>query len=453
MTDRLPDGDNGQSYKGQALGTDNNGFVRKIKVDEEGNLIVELEGDTGGFVSTNTVFGDKITASRVAQITGNFYFGVQEGEYDSVTNGSGSISLKGGLGYENLLSVASGATANSDARIEDLDSMRYIPGFELGAFVTTVFTEPTGDGYIKIGLTDSGANGFFVGFKEVDGKQKFGFGRVKDGVETFITQDEFNGDKLDGTGLSKVTLDPSKGNIWLVRFGYLGFAPPTLQYVTPEGKLILVHKIEYPNSSDETHISSTYLSPYAEVSNGTTAENVEVKIGSVCAYVVDGNAVGINDRDFSYGTTGTLASGAYARRLLIEFRNSGSFQGALMPSAKTHKINAILNYLSITLDGQNKPVVLEILVIPDADITGGTYSKVSNNSILDLATDSTVNTFANAQVIFTDTFKSNIADKIEPFLDKLKLKLRTGYHAVFTLTSDTTLAIDWAFANAWSEEF
>ena len=112
-----------------------------------------------------------------------------------------------------------------------------------------------------------------------------------------------------------------------------------------------------------------------------------------------------------------------------------------------------MNYLSITLDGQNKPLVLEILAVPDADITGGTYSKVSPNSILEIATDSVINTYANAQVLFTDTFKSNIADKIEPFLDKLKLKLKPGFHGVFALTSDTTQAIEWAFANAWSEEF
>jgi len=208
--------------------------------------------------------------------------------------------------------------------------------------------------------------------------------------------------------------------------------------------------IEYPNSSEVTHISNTNLPVRAEISNGTQNEIVKVRIGSISAFVSDGSAVEANTRKFSRGISGTLTSGAFARRNLIAFKNEGTYSGGLLPTTKSHRISAILDFLSITLYGQNKPVLLEILVIPAADLISGTFITVDPDSILEISQDA-LYTLTNAKVIFSDSFKSNIADKIELFTAILQLNLRPGEHAMFALTSDSTLAIDYVFSNAWSE--
>ena len=394
-----------------------------------------------------STFGDLIVAQRVPNLTAQFHLGLVSGE--TIVDGSPQISIAGEVGFENLLEVASTGVAGSSGSLESKNGLRYIPGYEFGVWFTALFTQPTIDGYVKAGLFETD-NGFWIGFKEHEGSIQFGLCRVKNGVEYFTPQSEFNIDKLDGTAESKFTIDTTKGNIFLIRGGYLGFAPIVFSIKLPNGSIQSFHMIEYPNSSEVTHISNTNLPVRAEISNGTQNEIVKVRIGSISAFVSDGSAVEANTRKFSRGISGTLASGAFARRNLIAFKNEGTFSGGLLPTPKTHRISAILDFLSITLDGQNKPVLLEILVIPAADLISGTFTTVDPDSILEISQDA-IYTLTNAKVIFSDSFKSNIADKIELFTTILQLNLRPEEHAMFALTSDSTLTIDYVFSNAWSE--
>jgi hypothetical protein len=408
--------------------------------------------DNSGYASKNSGFGDRISLPRIPQLTGNFYLGIaaDSATVDLIGN-TAQISIKGAAGFENLLSIETGIEPGNEASIEDVESLVYQPSYELGIYFTTVIKKPTVDGFILIGIFDRFLNGFYIGYRLVGEIPTFGFGKVKDGVHDFVPITNFNQDKLDGTGQSGFKVDLTKGNVWNIRTGYLGFAPPSLEIMNEWGTMITAHKFPYPNTSEVTHVSSTYLSPAIKVNNGTAAENVEVKIGSYGAYIVapDKNP---NKRTFSLGERGTLIGfGGYDRRLMIAFRNSGSFQGPLMPTIKLHKIVAILQYLSVTLIGQNKGVLLEILAVPSADVTPGLYKKPYADSVLDYTTDSTFIDI-NAKVLFATTLGST-EDKIEPPVDKLASKLRGDFHAVFAISSDTVQNIEWVFANAWFENF
>ena len=394
-----------------------------------------------------STFGDLNVAQRIPGLTAQFYLGLVTGETN--VEGLPQVAIVGDAGFENLLEVATTGIAGSSGSLESKDGLRYIPGYEFGVWFTAIFTEPTIDGYVKAGLFEE-ENGFWIGFKEHEGSIQFGLCRVKNGVDNFIPQSEFNVDKLDGTGFSKFTIDTGKGNIFLIRGGYLGFAPIQFAIKLPDGQIQTFHIIEYPNSSVETHISNTNLPVRTEISNGTINEIVKVQVGSISAFVTDGSSIDANIRKFSRGISGTLASGAFARRNLISFRNEGIFSGGLLPTPKNHRISALLDFLSITLDNQNKPVLLELLIIPKADLVSGTFTSVDPDSILEISQDA-VYTLTNAKVIFSDSFKSNIADKIELFMTVLQLNLRPEEHAMFALTSTSTLAIDYVFSNAWSE--
>lgn len=409
-----------------------------------------LTGSSIGETPIITTFGDLTVAQRVPFINSQFYLGINTNE--TVSDGNPLISIYGDVGYENLLKISTGAIAGANiGSVESRNGLRYIPGYEFGVWFTVVYNPPTVDGFAKTGLWD-GDNGFWIGFKKYEGSIQFGICRVKNGVEYFVPQSEFNKDKIDGSGLSKFNIDPSKGNVYLIRGGYLGYAPIVFSVKLPSGKLLIFHVIEYPNTNEQTHISNTNLPVRTAIDNGSINEEVFITVGSISAFVTDGSNADANIRKFSNGLSGVLIAGTFSRRILISFRNEGTFSGGLLPTLKNHRINAILDFLSITLDGQNKPVLLEILMVPLGALNSGTFIPVDPNSILEYSQDAAYDFVSYPPIIaFTNSFKSNVADKIELFMTVLKLSLRPSCHAVFVLTSDSTQALDYVFSNAWSE--
>jgi len=410
--------------------------------------------DGAGLSQSNTVFGDGIIGSRVPTGLGQFFYGIDDRFADSTITNGGSITITGGVGYENLLTVSTSTTPNSSAITQNTEYLRYVPSYEFGMFFTMLANKPNGDGYIKGGLFD-GDNGFWIGYKEIDGIQEFGICRVKDGLEYFIKQEEFNIDTLDGNGRSGMVLNPSFGNIYRIRGGYLGFAEILFEIISPKGEIILFHRIEYPNSSFETHVSNTNLLARIEVFNGTTAEDVVAKFGSYCTYVVDGNSADKNNRNFSLGIANLELSAvtSYNRDTIISFRSAKTFQGNLMPTAKPNKIFSLLNFFSLSLNGQNKTGLIELIKISsDNNLTGTFTSKDSGNSTISYSTNATYDFDGSEEVVFSTSFKST-DDIISLLVQELNLILKPGEDMVFAITSSTTLDIDSTFSIAWSELF
>lgn len=399
-----------------------------------------------------STFGEMTVGSRVPFINAQFVLGLNPNEFVSGGNPYPLVTIVGNIGFENMMEISTGPNAGENVGYAETKSgLRYIPGYEFGAWFTVVYTPPTVDGYIKTGLFD-GDNGFWVGFKLHGGSIKFGICRVKDGVEYFTPQEDFNIDKLDGTGLSKYVLDTSKGNVYFIRGGYLGFAPVIFGLKLPNGQILHYHIIEYPNTQELTHISNTNLPARTDVSNGTADEIVKIVTGSLMAYVTDGANIAANTRQFSKAATGTLIAGAYNGRILIAFRNEGIYSGGFLPSPKTHRIETILDFLALTLDGQNKSVLLEVIVIDKSYLVSGNWVSADPASILEYSQDAVYTDIRNnGKVVFATSFRSNVSDKIELFLSDLKLSIRPGEHGVFALTSSTTSAIEYVFSNVWSE--
>ena len=76
-------------------------------------------------------------------------------------------------------------------------------------------------------------------------------------TDTFITQENWNVDPMDGTGPSKMILDPSKGNVYQIKLQYLGYGAITF-YIEHDvtGKFVPVHIIQYANSNTSPSISN-----------------------------------------------------------------------------------------------------------------------------------------------------------------------------------------------------
>lgn len=407
--------------------------------------------DSNNHAALNSVFGDIITSKRVASIASQFVYGVDGASITNTATGGGVAAIED----QNMLVLRSGAAAGGSIRVESVDPLQYIPGYEAQAYFTAVMSRPTGAGYVRAGVYDDN-DGFRIEMRAAG----FFFIRRHGGVDAdVIAQSAFNQDRLDGQGPSGMTLNPSdmNGNIFLIRYGFLGFAPISLMILGADGAIYPVHTIKYPNTSKVTHIQNTYLPARAEVSNGATAENVFIKIGSINLAVVDGEEAKATNRTFGKGLTGTLlGAGGYNRRPLIVFRNNPNFQGPLMPAPKVHRIGAILDYLYLALDGHNKDVLVQLFLIPSSAQVGAgvSFTAADANSVLSYSVSSTLNYGAYPDGI--NPFSFGITTALKSFdkdVDKFNFNLRPGYDAVFALTSTTTLDISWIFTNLWHELF
>lgn len=91
-------------------------------------------------------------------------------------------------------------------------------------------------------------------------------------TETWVYQDDFNVDKMDGTGKSLMTIDPQKLNVYQIQYQWLG-AGAIKFYIENEvtGEFQLIHIIQYANNNTVPSFSNPSLRMlYAIASLGST---------------------------------------------------------------------------------------------------------------------------------------------------------------------------------------
>ena len=100
-------------------------------------------------------------------------------------------------------------------------------------------------------------------------------------VETRIKQADWNGDKLDGTGPSGITLDITKAQIFWMDVEWLGVGSVRMGFVI-DGQFILCHTFEHANIVTSTYITSASLPLRYDIT--TTGGGATLK--QICSTVI-----------------------------------------------------------------------------------------------------------------------------------------------------------------------
>lgn len=103
-------------------------------------------------------------------------------------------------------------------------------------------------------------------------------------VETWVYQNDFNIDKLDGTGPSGVNLDLTKLNVWQINFRWLGAGEMRFAVEDPDnGDMIFFHHIHYSNRETTVHLDNPSLKVGYVVAdlNGSGGSEVSVSGASM----------------------------------------------------------------------------------------------------------------------------------------------------------------------------
>lgn len=274
-----------------------------------------------------------------------------------------------------MIVLSSGTNVAGVAAAETVDTLRYMPGNEAYSFFTAIFSEPKANSFQRAGIYDS-ENGFFIGYDGLD----FKITRRREAVDYSQTID-----------VSKVlpleAFDPTKGNVYKISFGYLGFATINFEIMRPGGEWGLIGKIEYPNSNTVTSIASTNIPMRGEVGNSGNNTNIVLKSGSISAGIIDGGEEDPSVRAYTY-SRGTVATAA-GDTMLVAFRNTTTYAGIL------NRVKAAAQLITAATEGA-KPVRWKIYFNPTFTNTP-TWAAINSDSVMEYSTNATI-TFGTGEL-------------------------------------------------------
>jgi len=257
--------------------------------------------------------------------------------------------------------------------------------------------------------------------------------------DTFIDQADWNIDPMDGTGPSRMILDPQKGNVYQIRFQYLGYGAITY-YIEDyrSGKFLPVHKIQYANVNSSPSLINPSLKVgwFAASLGSTTDLSIHGASGMIG---VEGQQqprrlpeAQLNDKS-GVGTSFTN---------ILTIRNRRTFQGRVNLS------EVLPSALNVAVDGTK---IAEYQVIVNATLGGEpnwTYED-EDHSIVEYDTAATTATVGSGQLILAGVLGKTASTGENFFEYDLHLIPGDTLTVAVKTTSGTT---DAAAALTWLED-
>jgi hypothetical protein len=212
-------------------------------------------------------------------------------------------------------------------------------------------------------------------------------------VETTAPQSAWNGDRLDGTGLSGITLDVTKINVWWLDFQWLGSGRVRFGVFGPNGERVVAHSFENAGSLALPFMRTGTLPVSVENTNiAVTGSSSELR--TVCCGVYAEGQV-LDTYTFWRYSTGILSKNvAVPQTFIAAYRPVATING---------KRNTVQIYPETLNVYTTQPI--GITLFQTSDYTGGTWSNAGAGSTLERSTDGTF-VYANSEsftTFFCDT--------------------------------------------------
>ena len=122
-------------------------------------------------------------------------------------------------------------------------------------------------------------------------------------VNTVITQADWNGDKLDGSGFSGMNLDVSKMNIYWIDFQWLGGGRVRFGVFSEDGDRIVCHTIENANVNNTVYMRTGNLPlRFMQMNMMMAGSTSEMKIFSAAIKTEGTYTPHLHDFSYNFGT-------------------------------------------------------------------------------------------------------------------------------------------------------
>lgn len=221
----------------------------------------------------------------------------------------------------------------------------------------------------------------------------------------FIAQADWNVNNLSSWDTA---LDPTKGNVFQIKYQYLGFGDIKFYVEDPEtGSFVEVHRIKYANTSITTSVTNPSLrfSLYAASVGTTTSVTTE---SASCALFVEGVPVKTRNPR-AVKNTQTITTSGYTN--ILSLRNRRTYNN------KNNQVE--IEPLNLNVANEStKNCVIEFRGNPA--FSGETnFTNVGNNLVSDI--DITANTISGGRLLAS--FAVGGGESVDIDLEKLKIRI------------------------------
>lgn len=236
------------------------------------------------------------------------------------------------------------------------------------------------------------------------------------------------------TPFGMTALDPTKGNVYKIEFGYLGYAQIKYSIMHPvTGSFVKVHSIQNPNNRTVPNLDSPFFKVgFFCASLGSSTDSA---LYGASAYGALEGASSITDNPFSVDNTvlgvGTSLTNILSIRVRPELNSFINFS------------EVIPKMLSLSTDG-TKPVIAQLYI--NSDVTGTQDWRYINQMNSSVEFDISGTSISNGRKIFTIlTGKSETTTvDLTPFeLILYREQTLTIAAKTTSATNDVTAAISW----------
>jgi len=288
-----------------------------------------------------------------------------DNQFDVATTGTGTTTF---LSNEAAIKMEVTAGGVGSVKRQTYRNFPYQPGKGLLVLATFVM-----DSSQSLNLTQrvgyyNDSNGVF--FQRVDGTYAFVLRSSTSGSPSdarTVTQQNWNGDKLDGTGDSGYTLDPSKAQILWMDFEWLGVGSVRCGFII-NGQYVVCHTFNNANEITNVYMTTAILPVRYEIS---TSSALAASMKAICCSVVSEGGFEQTSIDHVARRTTAFANiDTAAFYPIVSIRLASGRTGAVVLPNR-------VQFLPLT--SQN----YEVALIKNATLTGPSWVSVPSDSNVD----------------------------------------------------------------------
>lgn len=303
---------------------------------------------------------------------------------DQEVSGSGTSSTHSTAEARSRLAV-SATTAGKRVR-QTFMRFNYQPGKSQLIFLTAVMNDATNTG-IKacVGMFDDD-NGIFFCNDSGTLKAVRRTSVTGSAVDNEVSQSSWNLDTMDGNGASGVTLDPTKSQIMVIDFEWLGVGRVRMGFVV-DGAIIYAHQFLNTNNLSVVYMSTPNLPLRYSLENDGTGD--ATTMDHICSTVIsEGGSQDLGV--LRYKSTG----GTH-----IDANTQNTIYAIIGIRLKSTHLGATIKLVNTTIAEHQGNKNYEWMLIFNPTVAGTfTYSNETNSSI-QTATGATANTVTGGTII------------------------------------------------------
>jgi hypothetical protein len=287
-----------------------------------------------------------------------------DNQFDTSTATGGTLTY---LANEATASMNVTSTSGSEVVRQTFRSMTYQPG--KGLLVLATFVMETAKTNLRQRCGYFGTqNGVF--FQLNDTTKSFilrtYIGGSVDDTTRKVDQSAWNGDKLDGTGASGLTLDLTKPQILWMDFEWLGVGNVRCGFII-NGQYIVCHTYQNANVTGTSVYMTTAILPVRYEITNTGATSGSSSLKQICSSVVSEGGLEPTSIDHVAQRATSLTSVGTTLLPLVSIRLASTALGAVvLPSS--------VKVIPTSADD------FEIQLVKNATLTGASYSAVASDA-------------------------------------------------------------------------